>query len=52
MVYFEPKASPAVSISSGDVTDPTLLDGEYDSKLDPDVDSRRDEDVDTPDGVD
>jgi hypothetical protein len=41
-----------VSISSGDVTDSTLLDGEYDSKLDPDVDTRMDEDVDTAGGID
>jgi hypothetical protein len=48
----EPEASPNVSISSGDDTDSSELDGEYDSELDPDVDMRMDDDGDALDGVD
>jgi hypothetical protein len=41
-----------VSLASGNDTDPTDLDGEYDSELDPDMDIRKEDDVDTLDGVD
>jgi len=52
-VYLEPEASPAVSISSDDDTDPTeKSDSEYDSEHNSDVDMRMEDDVDAPDSVD
>jgi len=51
-VYWEPEASPGVSISSDDDTESTESDGEYDSERHPDVDMRMEDDVDALDGVD
>jgi len=51
-VYFEPDASPTMSISTDDDTDSIELEGEYDSELDHDVDMRMEDDVDAPDGID
>jgi len=51
-VYLEPEASPAVSMSSDDVTDSTELQGEYASEHDPDVAMRIEDDVDARDSVD
>jgi len=51
-VYFEPEASPAVSITSDADTNSIESDGEYDSERDSDVDMRMEDDVEAPDGVD
>ena len=46
-MYLEPEASPAVSISSDDGTNPTnKLDGEYDSEHDSDVNLPKEDNVD------
>ena len=49
----EPEASPALAISSDDITHSTQeLDGEYDSEHEFDVDMPKEDDVDAPCGVD
>ena len=52
LIYLEPEASPAGSISSDDDIDSTQSDGEYDSELDPDVDMRMEDNVDAPESID